>query len=285
MRQRPVRSLVAMALLAGGLATLASPAGAQEAAQTLTGTLTVVHGLRGLVADVYMDGALALQTFQPERTTDPLQIPAGEHLVEVRVAGAAPTTAPVLSATLTVRADQRLSAVVHLTDTGQPTITLYEDNLAVVPPGQSRVIVRHAAAAPPITVRLNEVPLASGLANQNEAAGQVAAATYQVAVTDAAGAHVLALPQEIPFAEGTANFMYLIGDQAQGTLGWIAKQVTGLQSAPSAVQSGNSGLKASDPRGGDDRGVAVVLGVAVAVAAAGGALLVRGRRRPATVDR
>ncbi len=41
-----------------------------------TGMVRVVHGLRGLVADVYLDGTLVLPTFQPERSTDPLAIPA-----------------------------------------------------------------------------------------------------------------------------------------------------------------------------------------------------------------
>ena len=46
--------------------------------------MRVVHGLRGLVADIYLDGTLVLPTFQPERSTDPLPIPAGDHLIEIR---------------------------------------------------------------------------------------------------------------------------------------------------------------------------------------------------------
>ena len=64
--------------------------------------MRVVHGLRGLVADIYLDGTLALPTFQPERATDPLAIPAGDHLVEIRAAGAAATETPLLTQTVTV---------------------------------------------------------------------------------------------------------------------------------------------------------------------------------------
>ena len=39
--------------------------------------------------------------------------------------------------------------------------------------------------------------------------------------------------------------MYLIGSQADSSLGWIAQRVDGLQSAPGAIQTGDSGLAAS----------------------------------------
>ena len=81
---RFVAAAAMAAVLAGGAA--AGAAGAQD---DQTGLVRVVHGLRGLVADIYLDGTLALPTFQPERSTDPLPIPAGDHLIEIRAAGAA----------------------------------------------------------------------------------------------------------------------------------------------------------------------------------------------------
>ena len=71
-------STVALTMVVAAFGT----ADAQVPAET--GTVRVVHELRGLVADVYLDGTLVLPTFQPERSTDPLAIPAGEHLVEIR---------------------------------------------------------------------------------------------------------------------------------------------------------------------------------------------------------
>ena len=74
----------------------------------------MVHGLRGLVADVYLDGNLALPTFQPERATDPIAIPAGEHLVEIRSAGAAASDTPLLTQSVTVPAGFSGSLIAHL---------------------------------------------------------------------------------------------------------------------------------------------------------------------------
>ena len=60
--------------------TATAPTASAQAPTEQVGTVRVVHGLRGLVADVYLDGNLALPTFQPERATDPIAIPAGEHV-------------------------------------------------------------------------------------------------------------------------------------------------------------------------------------------------------------
>ena len=94
-------------------------------------------------------------------------------------------------------------------------------------------------------MQLSAAPIASNLANPGEIAAQVAAGTYQVSVTQAGSTQVLAPAQDVPLQEGTANDMYFIGDVKTGTLGWIAVQTTGLQSAPLKVQTGNSGLAAS----------------------------------------
>ena len=120
------------------------------------GSVRVVHGLRGLVADVYLDGTLVLPTFQPERSTDPLPIPAGDHLVEIRSAGAAMTETPLLTQTVTVPAGFVGSLVAHLDGAGEPTLTAFADDLTAVPAGESRVVVRHAAAAEPVAVLLND---------------------------------------------------------------------------------------------------------------------------------
>ena len=128
-----------------------------------------MHGLRGLVADIYLDGTLVLPTFQPERSTDPLAIPAGDHLVEIRAAGAAATETPLLTQTVTVPAGFQGSLVAHLDADGNPTLTAYADDLTAVPAGESRVVVRHAAAADDVTVLLNEQPAFPVVAPKAEA--------------------------------------------------------------------------------------------------------------------
>lgn len=259
----------------GGVLLAGTSSGASQATP---GAVTVVHALRGLVADVYLDGAIVLQTFQPERSTDALRVPAGPHTVDVRVSGSPATSTPALSGTLDVPTGGRLSAVIHLTADGQPTMTAYTDSLTPVPAGQARVIVRHVAAAPAVDVAVDQSQVAAALANPTEGEADVPAGTREVRTTAAGAANLVAAPQRVPLAEGTANFMYLLGSQAEGTVGWIAVQAAGLVTPPAGVPTGNSGLAAhSDGNGSPTAGLAAG-GLAVM-----GALVVRARRRGAPV--
>ena len=228
---------LAAAVLAAALALSAAIVAAPANAQGATGTVTLVHGVRGLVADIYLDGAVALQVFQPERTAGPLNLPAGPHAVVVRTAGSPPTSTPLLSATLNIPAGSRQSAVVHLSATGQPAMTVYPDDLSTIPAGQTRVILRHAAAAPPIDVRIDQQVVASALPTAGQAAQQVAAGPHAVAVVSAAGQNLIA-PNNVTFNAGSANFMYLVGSATDNSLIWLAHIVEGLGVAPFAVRSG-----------------------------------------------
>jgi hypothetical protein len=216
---------------------------AQEAAPA---TVTLVHGVRGLVADVYLDGTLALAAFEPERVTDPLSIPAGSHVVAVRTAGAIAASDPLVEAALDLAAGQRYSAVVHLTADGSPTATLYPDNLPQLPPGVARVMVRHAAAAPPVDVTLDGAPMAAGLQNASEAGAEAAPGEHTVAAAVAGGV-APAPPQTVPVAEGTATVMYLVGAASDNSVVWLAQTVQGFQTAPTSVRTGTDGLAAPEP--------------------------------------
>jgi hypothetical protein len=266
---------VGVGIAALAVTAFSTTAGAQQAPSEQVGSVRVVHGLRGLVADIYLDGNLALPTFQPERVTDPLSIPAGQHLVEIRTAGAAKTETPLLAQNVTVPAGFEGSLIAHLGADSQPTLTAYADDLTPVPAGQTRVTVRHAAAADGVSVLLNDQPAITSLAPEAEGTDIVAAGDYKVAVTPLAGGAPLAAPQDVQFAEGTANFMYLIGSQADGTLGWAAVQVKDLQTAPAVIQTGD-GSSLSHDAGANPLAIGAI--AAALVASLGAMVIVRTRR-------
>jgi hypothetical protein len=263
------RALITLAVLATAAGLVTSPAAAQDSDE---GLVRVVHGLRGLVADVYLDGTLVLPTFRPERSTDPLPIPAGDHLIEIREAGAATTDEPLLTQEVTVPAGFRGSLIAHLDREGEPTLTAFADDLTPLPPGQSRVVIRHAAAAGPVRVLLNDEPTFERLRSATEAAQVVGAGRYEVAVTAPQGGEPLAPPQGLEYADGTAYFMYLIGSRPEGTLGWAAVQIGNLETAPAQIQTGDGSTRSS----GD---VSLVGPLAAAAGLAGcGVLWARARR-------
>jgi hypothetical protein len=258
---------------------VAAPVRAQDAPDQLVGSVRVVHGLRGLVADIYLDGALVLPTFQPERSTDPLAIPAGDHVVEIRAAGAAATETPLLTQAVSVPAGFQGSLIAHLDAAGNPTLSPYVDDLSAVPAGQARVVIRHAAAASDVAVLLGDRTAFADVAPEGEASELVSAGDYQVSVTATAGGAPLAAPQSVQFADGTANFMYLIGSQAEGTLGWAVVQVGNLQTAPAMIQTGDGSTIAAPA---DRNGTTVPILAAAAVVAAAGTGLTMRRRHLAT---
>jgi hypothetical protein len=263
--------VVQLMVMATATVAMVSPMPAAAAPVAIApGGVRLVHGLRGVVADVYLDGVVVLQSFEVERSTDLINLPPGDHSVEVRLSGDSPSNPPILSGVVTLQSGQDWSVALHLSSDGVPMVSQFLEDNAAVAAGQTRIVVRHTAAAPPIDVTLSDAPIAAGLVNPGEAGSQVAAGTYQVAVKQAGTAEAIAPVQDVPFQEGTVNDMYLIGDQASGTLGWIGVQTSGLQSSPAIVQTGDSGLAHPARTDSSSSTLAVMGGGAVVLLATAG---------------
>ncbi len=272
------------------LTIFAAPAAAQEE-PAATGTVTIVHGFRGLVADVYLDGTKILESFEPERSTDPVQLAAGDHQVEVREAGAGGSSSAAVEGTLSVPAGGNIAAVVHLSPEGDATMTVFPNDVATVGPGNTRLAVRHAASAPTVDVTVDGAGFAPGLANPDELAREVPAGNHRVEVRAPGATEALVPATDVPLQEGTAQYLYLIGSEEEGTLGWITQTVSGLRTIPAAVNTGDSGLLpdpsqavdaigTTDPTDAGHTGVSAgLLGVVVALVVAGlGTRLLYARR-------
>jgi Domain of unknown function (DUF4397) len=261
-------TFVALGVSLAGLST-ASPPTAHAQAEP-DGLIRVVHGLRGLVADIYLNGTLVLPTFQPERSTEPIAVPAGDHVIEIRTAGAAMTETALLTQTVTVPAGFQGSLVAHLGPTGAPQLSVFADDMTAVPPGTSRLVIRHTAAAQDISVLLNAQAVIPAVAATAEGSEVVSAGPYALEVTALTGGAPLAAPQDVEYPDGTANFMYLIGSESEGTLGWAAVQIADLQTAPERIQTGDGSTRLTAPGGGaTGRQIAMTMVAMVAITVAG----------------
>ena len=238
----PIGIVLAALMFAAVSATLSMPSGAQQAQ---TAQVVVVHGLRGFVADVYVDSKVVLEAFRPERVTDPLSLPVGEHLIEVREANAPATAKPALSTKIVLAAGERVSAVAHLGSDRKPVLTVFRDNIKPVTRGRSRLVVRDAAAAPAFDVLLNGRAVARNVTSRGQSESEVSANQYKLSLV--AAGNDLAPSQNVPLNEGTVNFLYLIGSASDDSLGWLANKVDGVGLPPAAVQTGNSGLVGGQP--------------------------------------
>lgn len=160
-----MRKMLVAALAAVMAFALAGPASAGPN----DGTVTVVHAVPGLTVDVYLNDGLALPGFEPGTITDPIELPAGDYTVDLRAAGAAPSSAPALSATIPLAAGTNVSWVAHLDADGDPTLSAFRNKSRPVAKGASRLTVRHTAAAGPVDVFANGSRLLSNFANGDQA--------------------------------------------------------------------------------------------------------------------
>jgi hypothetical protein len=259
-----------MLLLAAGLLATGTTAGAQG-----TATITAVHGVRGLVADVYLDGQLVLPGFQPERATDPMTVPAGTHRLDVRKAGDPASATPLVSSTFDAPAGRRASVLVHLDASGAPQVTLFEDDLAPIPAGQVRLVLRHGAAAGPVDLLLDGLPVVQALANTAQSVSNQGASPHELTISVAGQVAPASGPRSVDLQAGASYTFYLVGSAGTSSLAWIVSRIDGLGPVPSLVQAGSGGTARSGDRSSTAAMPVLVLS---ALGLAGVGLLLGGQR-------
>jgi hypothetical protein len=225
--------------------------------------------------DVYLDGKVLLPAFAPDRLTDPTPVPAGPHHVDLRPAGSPADSTPKASQDITVPAGQSLSVVAHFDQSGNWAMTVFSNDVTKLAPGQGRVVFRNTSGVAPVSVQVNGAPAAS-LAEAAESSQVVAAATYAVLAKSGVDASTLVPSNNVPVADGSDTVLYLVGQGEDVT--WLTQQISGLDTAPTAISTGNSGL-AGPPTNHDLP--YVVLGATALGAILIGRSSLRLRRRPA----
>jgi hypothetical protein len=269
-----MKKFVIASVAAAAALTAVPAASAQEA----DASVVVVHGIPDTTVDVYVDDQLTLDDFTFGTVTEPVSLPAGDHAIAVRAGDADASAAPLLSADASLSAGQDVSIVAHLSEAGDPTLTPFVDDTAPVAAGQGRLVVRHTAAAPAVDVLAGGTPVFSDLSNPNEAKADLPAGTVSAAVALAGTTEPVIGPADVPVTEGQATIVYAVGSAEAGNLQVLSQTISGLHSAPGAVNTGTSGLAAES----DAAGVPVALYVlTTALAGTGGVLLLARRRQTA----
>ena len=252
---------------------LAVPAQAQQSQAEAQGpaTVTFVHGIRGFFTDVYLDDKLILSGFAPERVTEPMKLSAGRHRIDLREADAPADAKPAVTKQFSVPETGQLTAIAHWVGIDECTITLFDDTGDVVAVGAGRLIARHAAATQDVRLAVDDQPLNTPLRPTEELSDTVDAGSHTVSVSDRKSKSTLVPGAKVPIPEGEVRVVYLVGTAKDDTLDLLTQTVDGLESQPSGVPTGNSGLAAGESQ---PWGVATLLLGALAA----GLLTVAGRR-------
>jgi hypothetical protein len=233
-----------IALLAVALMVFFVPA-AQASGHT--GLVTVVHGVPGLTVDVYVNGDLTLEGFEPGTVTDPLELEEGTYDVEIYPADADPDTDdPAISGSADLTAGANVSLVAHLDADGTPVLGVFANDTSTLDAGEARITVRHTAAAPAVDILADGAAAFEGVENGDEGVADLPAGTIEAAVALAGTDDIVLGPADVDLAEGVNTIIYAIGSAEDQTLDLLVQTISGLHEAPDRVESGTGGIKAAE---------------------------------------
>lgn len=228
-------------VVVGGIAALGLMAPAHAISDT-TADLSVLHGIPDTPVDVYVNGELTLDDFQPGDLAGPLDLPAGDYEVALTATDAADDSAPVLGpVTVTLEANTSYTAVAHLDEGGAPTVTPFVNDISATAAGEGRLAVRHVAAAPAVDVLAGGSPVIEGLANPDEASLDLPAGTVEASVAAAGTTDPVLGPADVEVQEGVLTIAYAWGSLEDDNLALAVQTIEGLHSAPDGVNSGTGG--------------------------------------------
>jgi hypothetical protein len=234
---RTILAATGAALLPLAFAAPAAASGSDDA------QVAVFHGVPGLTVDVYANGDVILEDFEPGTITDPLTLPAGSYDLQVFAAGADPEADDAaIEATAEVPAGANVTVAAHLDGSGAPVLTPFVNDVSETAAGEGRLTVRHTAAAPEVDILAGGEPVFSGLANPNEETADLPAGSVEAAVALAGTTEPVIGPAPVDVAEGVNTIVYAWGSAEDGNLDLAVQTIDGLHSGPAGVPSGTGGL-------------------------------------------
>lgn len=240
MKKTLIAGIGAGALVALGAVT---PATAAEG----NAMLSVLHGVPDLTVDVYVNDELTLDDFAPGDLAGPLELPAGTYSVAITASDAADASSPAIGPVdLPLDAAGNYTAVAHLDAEGNPTATLFTNDVSDIAAGQGRLTVRHTAAAPAVDVLAGGEAVISGLENPDEATLDLPAGVVPASVAAAGTTDPVIGPADVDVAEGALTIVYAWGSLEDGNLALAVQTVTGMHSNPDGVPAGAAGLVATN---------------------------------------
>jgi hypothetical protein len=230
-------------ILLAGLAGIASTASAAAS----TGQVYLVNAIAGATAEVLLDGSSVQASAAPKSVIGPLQLPAGQHVIELKTGSTA-----LVSARFSVAGHDSLDVVAHRASDKPmtPVITVFRNDLSAVGPGKTRLVVSHVAVAEPADIRVDGKPFFRNVANGESLSLVVPAKTYSLdVVPTATGNRPILAPVRVTLAGGTLTRVFAFGNPDDKTSDAIVQvlQVPIVGAAqPKFVHTGDGGQAADE---------------------------------------
>jgi len=229
---------IAAAALSLPLGLAATPALAEEMA-----TVSVLHaipeGAGADIVDVFANGDLLIDNFTPG-TLETVEVPAGTYDLAVFGDGQTPDDADPVLIVEAVEVPGGVNATVtaNLDADGAPALNVFINDVSRLAAGESRLIVRHIAAAPAVDVLADGEVLFDNLANPEERVAVVPAGDYEASVNLAGTDTTVLGPAPVMLEEGTVTIAYAWGSAEQENLALATQVITDVSTGPEGVPAG-----------------------------------------------
>ena len=243
-------------------------------AQSAGATIMLLHGIPATPVDVEVNGAVAVPNFQFGQMQN-LSSLSGTTLTALKVKLAGTSTVAIDAGTVALPATGTYTIVAHRDAAGAPKLSVFNNDIATLAAGKGRLTVRHTAAAPAVDVRANGAVAFAALTNPNEAKADLAVGTISATVVPAGAATPVVIgPANLAIADGTSLIVYAVGSLTGNTLQVLTQSISGLGTAPTRVDTGNSPV--SD---GSSSSTLVLVSIVVMIGLLGGGVATARRVR------
>jgi hypothetical protein len=257
--KRVLAGLVAMCAV---MALASPPAGAQAA----TVRIHLIHGIPNTPVDVIVGGQVVFAGFKFGETKD-LSSFAGQTLAGLKVNLAGTATTAIDAGNTPLPASGNYTVIAHLDASGNPKLSVFQNDTSKIPAGSGRLTVRHTAAAPAVDVRANGAVAFAGVTNPNGGSATLPVGTISATVVPAgATTPVVIGPANLAIQDGSSLIVYAVGSLSGNSLTVLTESISGLGTAPTAVNTGNSPVGSSTEAGFPAALAALAAGVLVLAA-------------------
>lgn len=190
-------------------------------------THAIPAGFGADIVDVYVNGVLFFDNASPG-TSKSVSVSRGPVQLSVYANGVIPgsTTTPVLSASpLYLGSGSNISFVAHLTATEKPQLTLFRNMTTEAGSKRTWLTVRHVAAAPSVTLKMNNVSTFMPLSNSMERKRSLSFGAYSVAAEYTETTTVTLGPTSVNLVKGTNTVLYIWGAKSKSNLAFLKQDI------------------------------------------------------------
>ncbi len=207
----------------------------------------VFHGIPGedlamdpeLPVDVLVNDEICLlERFEFAEIVGRVSLDPGDYNLKISLANETdpcPNSA-LIEADVTFETGKNYSFIAHLTEMGDPTGSLFENNVYPTARGKARIIAHHTAAAPSVdvTVEWNADPSAPRIIIQNftnpdQATAEVRPGGWQLSIAPAMSFTAVFGPVELTLRPFTAYLIFAVGSLSEETFTVLVKPIYGLK--------------------------------------------------------